>query len=299
MNVRERVGSDGQPSPLRSLAQAPYIIGSLAFLWLFWEPITTLLRDWWQDPEAGHGLLLGPLAIFLMYRAGLADDRRAQPILGLAILAGAVLLRILSGLAAELFTMRMSLVGAAIGLAVFAWGLRQIRHWWLPVALLVLSVPLPSVILSTLAFPLQLKASQMGAMLLVWRDVPVNLAGNVIHIPGQSLFVTEACSGLRSLTALVSLGVLMGGLWLRHPLLRVALLAATIPVAMAINGVRVFLTGFLVFFVDPAMGDGFMHFTEGWAMFIIAFLILGIVTWVMAQGETWLLTLRRPRGAPA
>jgi exosortase/archaeosortase family protein len=101
------------------------------------------------------------------------------------------------------------------------------------------------------------------------------------------------------LTALVSLGVLMGGLWLRHPLLRVALLAVTIPVAMAINGVRVFLTGFLVFFVDPAMGAGFMHFTEGWAMFIVAFVILGIVTWVMARGETWLLTLRRPGGAPA
>lgn len=289
------------PSPLRSLGQAPLIAGGLAFLWLFWDPIVTLGRDWWSDPEAGHGLLLGPLAFFLMYRSGLREDRRSAPLLGMAILLAAVALRILSGLAAELFTMRMSLIGAGIGLAVFAWGVRQVTSWWLPVTLLVLSVPLPSVILSSLAFPLQLKASQMGAALLVWRDVPVSLAGNVIHIPGRSLFVTEACSGLRSLTALVSLGVLMGGLWLHHPAVRVLLLIVTIPVAMAINGVRVFLTGFLVYFVDPAMGEGFMHLTEGWAMFVIAFAILGGTTWVMAQGEGWLrgILRRAPEPEPA
>jgi EpsI family protein len=32
------------------------------------------------------------------------------------------------------------------------------------------------------------------------RHVPVRLAGNVIQLPGRTLFVTEACSGLRSLT---------------------------------------------------------------------------------------------------
>ncbi len=204
----------------------------------------------------------------------------------------------MSALAAELFTMRMSLLGAAIALIIYAWGFRQILKWWLPLALLVLCVPLPAVILTTLAFPLQLKASAIGATLLQWRDVPVQLAGNVIHIPGQSLFVTEACSGLRSLTALTSLGLLMGGIWLRYPALRVFLLALTIPVAILINGVRVFLTGFLVFFVDPKLGEGFMHLTEGWVMFVAAFAILGSFTWVLARGEGWMIRHRRqPVGA--
>jgi exosortase len=203
----------------------------------------------------------------------------------------------MSALAAELFTMRMSLLGAGMALIVFAWGFRQILKWWLPLALLVLSVPLPAVILTTLAFPLQLKASAIGATLLQWRDIPVQLAGNVIHLPGQSLFVTEACSGLRSLTALTSLGLLMGGIWLRYPTLRVFLLVLTVPVAILINGVRVFLTGFLVFFVDPALGEGFMHITEGWVMFVAAFAILGTITWVLAQGENWLRHVRRPAEA--
>jgi len=115
-------------------------------------------------------------------------------------------------------------------------------------------------------------------MLLQLRDVPVQLEGNIINIPGQALFVTEACSGLRSLTALVSLGVLLGALWLRFPLTRVILLLAVIPIAMFVNGLRVFLTGYLVYFVDPSMGEGFMHLSEGWGLFVVAFGITGGVT---------------------
>ena len=263
----------------------PPVVTGIAFLILFGDPILTLLRDWWSDPEAGHGLLLGPLAIFLAWRSGLAPERRAQRVLGLTILLAAVALRYLSGLAAELFTMRMSLLLGLAGLVVFAYGLAQVKRWWLPATLLVLSVPLPAVVLSSLAFPLQLKASQLGAALLESRHVPVALAGNVIHLPGRSLFVTEACSGLRSLTALVALGVLIGGLWLRSPWLRLLLLAVTIPVAMLLNGVRIFLTGFLVYFVDPALGEGFMHYTEGWAIFGVAFLMLGASAWVLTKAE--------------
>lgn len=271
----------------------PAIVAGLAFLVLFWEPLWTLGRDWWNDPEAGHGLLLGPLAVFLAWRKGKVPDAEAQPVLGLTLLLGAVLLRYMSGLAAELFTLRMSLLGAAGALIVFVAGVRQLIHWWLPALLLVLSVPIPAVILNSLAFPLQLKASQMGAALLEWRHVPVMLAGNVIHLPERSLFVTEACSGLRSLTALISLGVLIGGLWLRFPLTRLILVLLAVPVAMFLNGIRVFLTGFLVHFVDPALGEGFMHYTEGWVVFVIAFFILGVTGWLLTVVEG----ARQPRTA--
>ena len=267
-------------------APVPAILAGLAFLILFWQPLTKLGVDWWSDPEAGHGLLLGPLAIYLAWKRGLTPRRGAQPVLGLVILAGAVLLRYMSGLAAELFTMRMSMLGGAAGLVVFAWGFRQALYWWLPATLLVLSVPIPAVLLNSIALPLQLQASKIGATLLEFRNVPVMLAGNVIHLPGRSMFVTEACSGLRSLTALISLGVLIGGLWLKVPWSRALLIAAAIPVAIALNGIRVFLTGFLVYYVSPALGEGFLHYTEGWFMFVIAFLILGGLAWTIAVAES-------------
>lgn len=264
---------------------APVLATGLAFLILFWQPLVTLGRDWWTDPEAGHGLLLAPLAVFLARRRGFAADTRGQPIVGITILAAAVVLRHLSGLAAELFTMRASMLAGIAGLVVYCFGLRQLLHWWLPALLLVLSVPLPKVVLGTLALPLQLKASQLGAALLEWRQVPVRLSGNIIQLPGRALFVTEACSGLRSLTALVAIGVLVGGLWLKSPWSRILPVVTAIPVAVGLNGLRVFLTGYLVYYVDPSLADGVMHVTEGWALFLAAFAILGAITWFVSRVE--------------
>jgi exosortase len=263
----------------------PAALAALAAAILFARPATLLARDWWSDADAGHGLLLAPLAVWLAWQRGLAPDRRPHVAGGTVLLLGAVALRSLGGLAAELFTMRFSMVLALAGLTVFVWGFGQLRRWWLPATLLALSIPIPALVTNALALPLQFQASRMGATLLEWRDVPVRLAGNVIQLPGRQLFVTEACSGLRSLTALLSLGVLVGGLWLRSVPGRAVLIALAIPVAIAVNAVRVFMTGFLVYFVDPQLGEGFMHLTEGWLLFLVAFLILGAAAWVAASIE--------------
>jgi exosortase len=257
----------------------PVAVAAVAFVLLFARPAQLMVHDWWTNPEAGHGLLLAPLAIWLGWRRGLRAGRRPQVLWGVLLLTAAVLLRYLSGLAAEVFTMRVSMLMALGALVVFLWGWRQLLHWWLPMALLFLSIPWPALITNTLALPLQFQASRMGAALLRSRDIPVLLTGNVINLPGHQLFVTEACSGLRSLTALLSLGLLVGGLWLRTPVARILLLLLAIPVAIVINAIRVFFTGFLVYFVDPKLGEGFMHMTEGWLLFIVAFGLLALLAW--------------------
>ena len=260
-------------------AGVPFALAVTTFVALFAQPALLLARDWWNDSEAGHGLLLAPLAVWLAWR-----DRPRQPpapntLLGTTLLVAAVLLRYVAGLAAELFTLRFSIVLALAGLTVFWLGERQLRRWWLPFALLTLSIPLPALVTNALTLPLQFKASALGAALLEWRHVPVRLSGNVIQLPGRQLFVTEACSGIRSLVALLSLGVLVGGLWLRTPIGRLLVLALAVPVAVVVNAVRVFLTGFLVYFLSPAMGEGFMHLTEGWLLFLVAFSILAAGAW--------------------
>ena len=282
------------PSKVDWRALAPVGVAVLLYAVLFAQPFTSLAHDWWTDPDAGHGLLLFPLALWLGWRAGRLGTPRPQPVLGLVTIIGAVTLRYVGGLAAELFTQRVAMFGAFCGVVVYFLGTGQLRKWWLPLGLVALSIPLPAVILGSLALPLQFKASQLGAHLLASRHVPVALTGNVIHLPGRDLFVTEACSGLRSLTALISLGILAGGLWLATLWGRVILVGAAIPVAMFLNGIRIFLTGFLVFYVDPKLADGFMHLSEGWAIFVVAFGILGILAWLLH-----LIERRRLRTAPA
>ena len=262
---------------------------NVAFALLFAQPIVLLVRDWWTLPEAGHGLLLGPVALWLAWKAGIRRSAVGNAGLGIAMLVLAIAVRYLSGLAAELYTMRASMVMALAGLTIYHYGFRQLLHWWLPFLLGSLAIPLPELITQALALPLQFKASQMGAALLEMRDIPVRLTGNVIRIPGNELFVTEACSGLRSLTALLALAVLLGGLVLRSPITRAILVLLAIPIAVVINGVRVFLTGFLVYFVDPALGKGFMHITEGWLLFLVALACMGVVAWIGAFAESHLM----------
>lgn len=264
----------------------PLLAIAATFIPLFLKPAILLGLDWWNDPEAGHGLLLAPAAIWLIWRDGLRSDTKPGRALGLLVVAGAVLLRLASELAAEMFTMRFSLIAALVGLVIFFWGVRQVLAWWLPVTLLVLAIPLPELIRSTIAMPLQFQASELGAALLQWRDVPVHLSGNIIQLPGHRLFVTEACSGLRSLTALLSLSFLIGGLWMKKPLTRTALIVGAIPIAVLINGIRVFMTGFLVYFVDPSLGEGFMHLTEGWLLFVVSFALVGMLAWGLGKLET-------------
>jgi len=258
---------------------------SVTFLVVFADPLINTMRTWWSDPEAGHGLLLAPLALWLAWQRGRAANAKPLPLVGVAMLVMAVVFRYVSALAAEAFVGRASMFLALAGLVVWGWGVRQLMHWWLPVALVALSVPLPEIVMGALALPLQFKASQMGAAMLATRGIPVHLDGNVIRLPGHDLFVTEACSGLRSLTALLSLGVLLGGLLLKKPASRVAIVALSIPVAVVVNGVRVFITGFLVAFVDPKLAEGFSHMTEGWLLFLVAFAILGAITWVVLAIE--------------
>jgi exosortase len=250
----------------------PTALIAVGFAVLFYQPFAMLLRDWWELPDAGHGLLLAPIAVWLAWRAGRDPQSAGQAGLGAALLIGAVVIRYASGLAAELFSMRMSMVAALAGLTVYFAGMRQAKRWWLSFALLALSVPLPELVTQALALPLQFKASQMGAAMLEMRNVPVLLSGNVIRLPTQELFVTEACSGLRSLTAIISMAVLVGALFLRTPAARVAVLLLAIPIAIVVNGVRVFLTGFLVYYASPELGRGFMHTTEGWLLFLVSLL---------------------------
>src|SRR5512135_2118048 len=117
---------------LNVAALLPLILTALAFAAVFARPAALLARDWWTDPEAGHGLLLAPAALWLAWKRGLVKTPAAQPLLGLVILVFACLVRVGAELAAELFTMRAAMVLAIVGLVTFYLGFRQVLAWWLP-----------------------------------------------------------------------------------------------------------------------------------------------------------------------
>jgi exosortase len=96
-----------------------------------------------------------------------------------------------------------------VGLVFCLGGMPLARVTILPIALLIFAIPLPYFVDSQLSWRLQLLSSQIGVGVLRGLGVSVFLEGNVIDLGVYKLQVVEACSGLRYLYPLLSIGFLM------------------------------------------------------------------------------------------
>jgi exosortase D (VPLPA-CTERM-specific) len=263
---------------------------AVAYLLVFGPTLVHLLADWSTNGEYGHGFLLVPLAVYLAWSRR-TDAAAPAPILGIAAVVASVALYLAGTVAAEYFTRRLSALLALAGLTLFFRGTLQLKAWWLPYMMALFTIPLPEVVLNSVTLPLQLFASRVAVSMLQFRHVPATLAGNIIQLPGRDLFVAEACSGLRSLSALLGLTLLLAGTQLKRPLSRAVLLALAVPAALLANAFRVFATGFAAYYAGPAVAEGTLHDLAGIAVFAVALGIVGLAAVALRFVE-------RRRGAP-
>jgi len=177
-------------------------------------------------------------------------------------------------LGVELMAMRTAFVLTLIGLQVLLLGLPVCRVLAFPLLFLFLMVPLPQSLVNIIAFPLQLLAADMAVGWLQAAGLPVLREGNIIHLPQGQLFVAQACSGLRSLMALGTLGVVFAYFFRKTWWERTLLIASTLPIAVLVNAFRVWLTSYLTFKFGEEMASGVVHQTEGLFTFGMAFGLL-------------------------
>src|SRR5207244_1888849 len=158
-----------------------------------------------------------------------------------------------------LFLSRISLLGVLAGMILFLFGWAHLRALAFPLAFLLLMIPLPAIIFNQIAFPLQLLASRAGEYAISAADIPVLREGNVLVLANTSLEVAEACSGIRSLISLLTLGIVYGYFTDRRTIVRVVLAASTIPIAIVTNGGRVAGTGIAANYFGPEAAQGFFR----------------------------------------
>lgn len=266
--------------PNRRVVLASVALFAAALTVAYARVMVRLADDWLTDPNYSHGILIIPLAAYLVWerRAALASARLAPSWLGLPVVLAGLLLLAGGTLGAELFTARVSLIVVLAGTVIFVLGPAHARILAFPLAILVLMVPLPAIVFNQVAFPLQLFASQFGERVLHTAGVPVLREGNVIVLPATTLEVAEACSGIRSLMTLFTLGLVYGYFMERRMWARVAVVAATIPIAIVTNGLRVAGTGIAAYHFGPEAAEGFFHSFSGWMVFAVAFALVCLVT---------------------
>jgi exosortase D (VPLPA-CTERM-specific) len=93
-----------------------------------------------------------------------------------------------------------------------------------------------------------------------------------------ALEVVEACSGIRSLMTLVTLGLVLWYFtrektrfdWVRA----VILMLSAIPIAIITNAGRVTSTGVLTYYYGKQSADGFSHKLSGWLVYLVALVLL-------------------------
>jgi exosortase len=267
--MRARALSDLRPGVAAVMAATPLVI---ALGWLYADVIPALVRQWTADPDYSHGFFVVPLAAFFVWerRDALARVPIHPHAAGLAVLAASLIVFIAGRYGSELFLTRVSMIGVLAGLILFLAGWAHLRVLAFPLAFLLFMIPLPAIVFNQIAFPLQLLASRLGEMTISASGVPVLREGNVLLLPGRTLEVAEACSGIRSLLSLLMLAIVLGYFSERRIGPRVAIAVAAIPIAVIANAIRVAGTGLASYWISPAAAEGFFHSFSGWLMFVVA-----------------------------
>jgi exosortase len=234
-----------------------------------------LVLNWTTDQDMGHGFLVPLVAGFIVWqrRSVIAGLSRNPDVWGLVLVLLAGMLALAATLGAELFTARLAFVVALTGSVLYLGGREYLKTLAFPLFLLLFMIPIPQIIYARLTLDLQLLASQLAEALITISGIPVIRSGNVLELPHQTLNVVEACSGIRSLITLSFLSLIYAYFTDHRVWMRWALLAATVPIAIAANAIRVAITGLLTQ-VDTMLAQGIYHEIEGYLVFVIALLAL-------------------------
>lgn len=243
------------------------VAGCVAF---FWDGLTSLF-DAWSRPEYSHGPLIPIIAGFLLLREiknrpPLADPGSRVP--GLAVTAFGILVGLLGNLTQIPDVITYGLIIVVGGLIMLVAGAKCGIRFWAAWVYLFFMLPLPNILYWQVSAQLQFISSRLGVEFIQTMGIPVYLDGNVIDLGVYKLQVAEACSGLRYLFPLMSFGFLFAALY-RGPFWhKIILFLSSMPITILMNSLRIGVIGVLVNSYGIEQAEGFLHWFEGWIIFV-------------------------------
>ena len=249
----------------------------LGFVVVVYLPVLyDLVIDWYIDDNYSHGFLILPLAVWLIWRKrkDLAQTPISKNNLGLLFIVGSLMLLIAGTAGAEYFTARTSFVFLLVSMSFYFFGWPFTRKIWFAFFIMLFMIPIPYVIYYAITFPMQLFASKVSTVFLQAIGLPLIRQGNILHIPGYSMEVAEACSGIRSLFSLLALGALFAYFTQTNKIKAVILFLSTIPIAIAGNVFRVSLTALCAHTISIKFAEGILHEISGLIVFVFSLFLL-------------------------
>jgi exosortase D (VPLPA-CTERM-specific) len=309
MSVQSITPSASAP-PVWRLSRPLFLLAAgvgVLSLWPFWDGLTRMWGWWIDAPEYSHGLLIPPIAAFLLWQQ--KDQLERMPYTGnwwgvaMVLLGGGAL--VLGQLGTVYTIVQYAYLITLYGLILSFVGWSAFRLIAVPLLILLFMIPLPQFVLANLSTQLQLLSSQIGVFVMRLLGISVFLEGNVIDLGGYKLQVADACSGLRYLFPLMTLGFLMAYFYKAAFWKRIVLFLSSIPITVLMNSFRVGVIGLMVEHWGIGMAEGFLHEFQGWMVFMVSVAVmLGEIVALTAIGresKTWrqLFGVEFPAATPA
>ena len=261
-------------------------LGALALACaLAFDGLEPMVVTWATAEEYSYGFFIPAVIAFLIWQR--RDMLERLPFDGSWVGASMVLLGlgllVVGQLATLYIVIQYSFLIVVAGLALTFMGWRGFKIVWIPLLLLIFTIPLPTFLYQGLSAEMQLVSSQIGVAIIRLFGISVLLEGNVIDLGNYKLQVAEACNGLRYLFPLMALGFIAAYLFKAAWWKRALLFLSTIPITILMNSFRIAVIGVLVERWGISMAEGFLHDFEGWVIFMACAGVLVAEMWALAK----------------
>ncbi len=248
----------------------------LLFLAAYFPVFYILVQKWARSEEYTHAFFTVPIILYLVWdkKDFLLNSHGISIALGLPILILSTIFYLIA-LQIQVPTISsLAMVASLLSVLIFLVGFRALKELMVPIILLLIIIPIPNQLYSTITLPLQLKVSKVSEAIIRLMSIPVLREGNIIHIPEKTFQVVEACSGLRSMITLLTLSLIMGYFMLTRALSRWALIGLSIPIAFLVNVIRVIILVSIYHYFHIDLSIGTTHTILGLSVFVIAMILL-------------------------
>ncbi len=273
-HVSRNLFAGGVPGLKGMLFAAAVILGPTLLLW-------HLHGQWNPDGEYAYAWAVPFMAAFLCKLRW--DDRPtpSTPIKNTAFLAIVFALLTLPALWLHEAAPERSLcawsyaiasIGISLSLISLVGGASWLRWFCFPFAFILTTVPWPHALEIFVSNPLMRGTARATVEILCLAGIPSVQSGNLVHIETGVLDIAEACSGIRSLQAMVMIALFLGELFRLKLARRLLLMVIGLTVTLLANVFRTVVLAVIGFNQSMSAVDGY-HDAAGFA--VITFSLLG------------------------
>jgi len=244
---------------------------------------------WQHNEEYSFGILIPPMVAYLIWkrRHRISNTVTSTWFPGLLLATMGCGLQVLASRSGTLLASGVALIVTIAGVSGYLWGKQRLALIAGPVVLLILMVPLPSYAVGEVSWYLQSAASTLSGAILGFLGVPVYQDGNLLRLSNYVLEVKQACSGSRSIFALLALACAIGLIMNEKYWARILLVIVAPFLALGANVMRIVGTGLIATEWGSLVANESLHQALGIAVFLIAVLgLLGmqnLLRWVSCK----------------